>query len=72
MVVPCYNEARRLDVKAFRTFAMKAATISFVFVDDGSTDATAEILHALQAGMESRVDVLACERGSGKLTRAAH
>jgi glycosyltransferase involved in cell wall biosynthesis len=66
MVVPCYNEARRLDVEAFRTFATRAATISFVFVDDGSTDATAEILHGLQTGMKGRLDVLACERNLGK------
>ena len=44
LVVPCYNEAARLDAAAFLHFASAHPSIGFVFVDDGSTDATAETL----------------------------
>ena len=44
LVVPCHNEARRLDVAAFVRAAEEWPWISFCFVDDGATDATAEML----------------------------
>ena len=44
MVVPCRNEARRLDQTAFVEAVEKWPWMSFCFVDDGSTDSTAEIL----------------------------
>jgi glycosyltransferase involved in cell wall biosynthesis len=66
VVIPCYNEACRLDVDAFRRFAAGTSDISFIFVDDGSTDETAEVLNIVRNGMEDRVDVIACERNSGK------
>ena len=44
LVVPCHNEAKRLDVDAFVRAAEEWPWISFCFVDDGSTDATAELL----------------------------
>lgn len=50
LVVPCFNEAKRLDVAAFERFASAHADVGFLFVDDGSSDATGEVL----AGMASR------------------
>ena len=44
LVVPCHNEAKRLNVDAFVRAAEEWPWISFCFVDDGSTDATAELL----------------------------
>ena len=44
LVVPCHNEAKRLDVDAFVRAAEEWPWISFCFVDDGSTDSTAELL----------------------------
>lgn len=49
IVVPCYNEAERLDANAFRKFARRNPEITFVFVNDGSADATASVLDALHA-----------------------
>lgn len=43
LVIPCFNEARRLDLKAF---AGAAPGIRFLFVDDGSTDGTADVISA--------------------------
>lgn len=44
LVIPCYNEARRLDVPAFTSFAAANTDVSFLFVDDGSTDATHSVV----------------------------
>jgi dolichyl-phosphate beta-glucosyltransferase len=66
VVVPCYNEARRLDVNAFREFIRQCPQLTFVMVDDGSTDGTAGVLRDLQLGIEDRVDVVALKHNSGK------
>lgn len=65
IVVPCYNEADRLDRAAFRDFAAAHAGVTVLFVDDGSTDATGVVLAEL-AAEEDRFDVLALERNGGK------
>jgi dolichyl-phosphate beta-glucosyltransferase len=45
-VVPCYNEATRLDVPAWIAFA-GSGCCELLFVDDGSTDATFAVLQRL-------------------------
>ena len=43
--IPCYNEARRIRIDTFQKFIQGNATvIDFYFVDDGSKDATGEII----------------------------
>ena len=44
IVVPCYNEAQRLKLDAFREFLREQDDIDFCFVNDGSTDNTSEVL----------------------------
>ena len=41
IVVPCFNEFRRLDFIAFRTFAEQRPSVHFLLVNDGSKDTTA-------------------------------
>jgi glycosyltransferase involved in cell wall biosynthesis len=48
IVVPCYNEARRFDPRIFQAFAREHRRIRFLFVNDGSTDSTLELLAGLQ------------------------
>jgi dolichyl-phosphate beta-glucosyltransferase len=50
LVVPCYNEAERLDTEAFTAMVDADLALSLVFVDDGSRDGTA----GLHAGMASK------------------
>ena len=48
IVVPCYNEARRLDLSSFRDFLeRKTDAIQFLFVDDGSTDDSSQVARKL-------------------------
>lgn len=65
LVVPCYNEAARLDLAAFEHFA-SAGCAHLVLVDDGSTDATRERLDEVRSAAPDRVTVLGLERNSGK------
>jgi glycosyltransferase involved in cell wall biosynthesis len=66
LVVPCYNEAARLDREAFRRFSLPGQRIEFLFVDDGSSDATLSVLNDLAAEDPSRFSVLALAQNSGK------
>jgi glycosyltransferase involved in cell wall biosynthesis len=47
IVVPCYNEAARLEVEAFRRFVALGTKLRFLFVNDGSTDETEAVLQRL-------------------------
>ncbi len=69
VVVPCYNEARRLDaaaVEAFESFCQREPGIDFVFVDDGSEDATPERLALLESRLEGRATRLRHDTNRGK------
>ena len=47
IVIPCYNEATRLQVSTFKAFACTRPVVQFLFVDDGSTDRTWQVLNEL-------------------------
>jgi dolichyl-phosphate beta-glucosyltransferase len=66
VVVPCYDEAERLDADAFQRFAEAEPSVRFVMVDDGSRDATLEVLHALAARAPGRFEVLEQRPNRGK------
>lgn len=44
VVVPCFNEAHRLAPSEFRDYAERNPAIGFLFVDDGSSDGTADLI----------------------------
>ncbi len=66
VVVPCYNERRRLNADAFREFVLDHENISFLFVNDGSTDGTRELLDELAAGNPDRLRAMHLARNGGK------
>ena len=66
IVIPCYNEARRLDSAAFIAFVESDPEAALLFVDDGSTDETGRVLGDLVARAGRNASVLTCERNSGK------
>lgn len=66
IVVPCYNEASRLDVQAFATFLAESRGVSFVMVDDGSSDGTRVVLEQLRAIDARRIAVLGLGENVGK------
>jgi len=66
VVVPCYNEAQRLDAGAFQRFLRAHDQVRFLFVDDGSRDATWERLQDLRKTAPSQVDALRLPTNQGK------
>lgn len=66
IVVPCYNEEKRLRAGEFISFASLEASVSFIFVNDGSTDGTSAVLKKLVESNPARLFLLELERNSGK------
>lgn len=66
IVVPCYNEEQRFQPDAFRKHATRWPADRFLFVDDGSTDGTAEVLARLCAGHSAAFQVIQLDRNRGK------
>jgi dolichyl-phosphate beta-glucosyltransferase len=66
VVIPCYNEADRLDVAAFEDFARTRSNARLLFVDDGSTDATAAVLARLADAHPRRLLVRGLPHNRGK------
>jgi len=60
IVVPCYNEAHRFRKQTFRDFLAASRSIGFIFVDDGTKDATLAVLEEVRSGYVNRVRVLHC------------
>jgi glycosyltransferase involved in cell wall biosynthesis len=65
LVVPCFNEAERLDHAALLALA-GAAWREVLFVDDGSTDGTVGVLEELRSKEPERIRILSLERNRGK------
>lgn len=67
IVVPCYNEAARLRVADFVAFARDPETRArLLFVNDGSSDGTLEVLHKARRACPERIDVLSLPSNVGK------
>jgi glycosyltransferase involved in cell wall biosynthesis len=66
VVVPCYNEAERLDAAPLLAFVDSHRDASFLLVNDGSKDATGEVLEAVAAQRPGRIAVLQLTPNRGK------
>lgn len=66
IVVPCYNESRRFRGEDFLNFARDHRQLVFLFVDDGSTDTTRELLTALVGREPEQLRLIALPRNLGK------
>jgi glycosyltransferase involved in cell wall biosynthesis len=65
VVVPCFNEAARLDVDALTGLAREPG-LRLLFVDDGSTDRTGDVLASMRAALPDAIDVLTLAANVGK------
>ncbi len=66
LIVPCYNEAKRLNRPAFEAFFLAYPEIHWVFVNDGSRDETLKMLQALRGPFAEQVQVLDRQPNRGK------
>jgi dolichyl-phosphate beta-glucosyltransferase len=72
LVVPCHNEAARLDPEAFLQFLATHPGVRLVMVDDGSVDATGDILERMREAAPGAVTTLrlTTRRGKAEAVRA--
>lgn len=66
LVVPCYNEAARLDADALQYFLSTHQDVSLVLVDDGSVDGTWDVLDRIRARAPGNVTALRHSSNRGK------
>ena len=73
IVIPCYNEADRLQADRFLTFLEEGPPdYRYVFVNDGSRDKTQAVLEELAARSEGRAQVLELPQNMGKAEAVRH
>jgi CheY-like chemotaxis protein len=66
IVIPCYNEEKRLNGKDFIDYIDRNAGYHLCFVNDGSTDNTLAILKSLSKSREDFITVYDCAENGGK------
>ena len=66
LVVPCYNEASRLDAAAFLHFLVTHPHVRLIMVDDGSVDGTGKLLEGMRAAAPATVTAIRHPNNRGK------
>jgi len=67
IVIPCYNEASKWPYSEYHEFLEKCPdTLTFLFVNDGSTDNTREKIDELAATFPNNVTTLHMKKNGGK------
>jgi dolichyl-phosphate beta-glucosyltransferase len=71
IVIPCFNEARRLPAEQVHALA-QVPGIRLLLVDDGSTDGTPLLLERLCRAMPGKARTLLLDRNQGKAEAVRH
>jgi glycosyltransferase involved in cell wall biosynthesis len=66
LIVPCYDEEKRLDGAALLAMVDADAALRLLLVDDGSRDGTRRLLESLAAARPARIAVLGLDQNGGK------
>lgn len=66
IIIPCYNEAKRLPVDAFIHFITTHENYHLCFVNDGSKDNTLEVLEKIQRSASTQVSIVDIKKNAGK------
>jgi glycosyltransferase involved in cell wall biosynthesis len=66
IVVPCYNEFHRLKVNEFLSFTKQNRDVSFIFVNDGSTDDTDKLINHLSREAPDQIQCINLKNNCGK------
>lgn len=68
IIIPCYNEEKRLDTQAFVSFTREHSDYHLCFVNDGSKDNTLQVLYAMKAQVPQGISIVDVKKNSGKAT----
>lgn len=66
VIIPCYNEENRLDIKALKDFIRNHPWICFLGVNDGSQDRTLNILQNLHHEFKDQFRYFDLPKNAGK------
>lgn len=66
IIIPCYNEEKRLQRDQFVAFIKAHNQYHFLFVNDGSSDKTVLLLETIKKESPSQVDILDLKQNVGK------
>jgi glycosyltransferase involved in cell wall biosynthesis len=66
LVVPCHNEASRLQTSAFLDFVARHPSVRLLFVDDGSGDGTVAVLERLGQEAPASIRAMRLQTNQGK------
>ncbi|NNC46020.1 MAG: glycosyltransferase family 2 protein [Winogradskyella sp.] len=66
IIIPCYNEEKRLNVDAFINFIKTHENYHLCFVNDGSKDSTLNVLEAIRKEEKTRVSIVDVKKNAGK------
>ena len=66
IIIPCYNEEKRLPLKEYHSFIETTPTVLLCFVNDGSNDGTFKALEELKGKFPDNVDVQSYSKNVGK------
>ena len=66
IIIPCYNESKRLTQSSFGDFLKRRTEVDLCFVNDGSTDTTLEVLTKLRDEFPEQVQLINLEFNGGK------
>lgn len=72
VIIPCYNETKRLQLDAYAHFIQEHPHVLFCFVNDGSTDGTLEMLLDFKRKLGNhpiRIHSQAANQGKGEAVR---
>jgi dolichyl-phosphate beta-glucosyltransferase len=65
LIIPCFNEEKRLEINFYHDFLSANPDIFLLFVDDGSHDKTASVLQGLDASA-ANAGILSIQKNGGK------
>jgi len=66
IIIPCYNEGKRLNQQAFLSFLANNKNYHLFLVDDGSTDNTFKVLTELETQNPTQITTLKNDKNLGK------
>ena len=66
ILVPCFNEAKRLNTHIFQDFAIANNNIDFYMVDDGSKDETGKVLTQIKQNNPTQFHIYTLSKNKGK------
>lgn len=66
IIIPCYNESKRLDTKYLLDFLALNTHIKVLLVNDGSSDSTQELIEQTAQLLPNQISTFQCAQNGGK------